>query len=125
AVTTSPCTRTLVSPSHIPRSTLVFVGRGFGISTKQPPGLKSDSLPRIKVLFGAFNSTEIEHLTRCHRRRSRAPVGRNISIESDGMAKSQNGFSGFRLCSPICPSTGDPTAPTHFTLNFPLCSPYT
>lgn len=52
-------------------------------------------------------------------------MGRNTSIESGGMAKSQNAFSGFTLRSPICPSTGDPTAPTHFTLNFPFCSPYT
>ncbi len=47
ALAASPSNRSLVSPSHKAISNLACTGSGMGISTKQPPRLKSDTLPQI------------------------------------------------------------------------------
>ena len=44
-LTTSPFNRNLVSPNHNATSNLVSTRSGMGISTKQPPRLKSETLP--------------------------------------------------------------------------------
>ena len=50
----------------------VSTGRGMGISTKQPPTLKSEALPQITGCPSQCSSTEIEHFIRGERRRSTA-----------------------------------------------------
>src|SRR5438128_12663384 len=69
---TCPCRRSLVSPSQSAIAKPVSTGSGMGISTKQPPTLKSEALPQITGCPSQCSSTEIEHFIRGERRRSTA-----------------------------------------------------
>src|SRR5260370_15774144 len=99
---TSPFNRNLVSPNHNATSNLVSTRSGMGISTKQPPRPKSETLHHITGCPTRCNSAAMEHFTRGDWRRSLS-AKRKLSITPDGKGKSQNGFSGVRLSSPIWP----------------------
>src|SRR6266852_3019798 len=120
---TSPFNRNLVSPNHNATSNLVSTRSGMGISTKQPPRPKSETLHHITGCPTGCNSAAMEHFTRGDWRRSLS-AKRKLSITPDGKGKSQNGFSGVRLSSPIWPSFGDPGSPAHFTRKWTLFFPY-
>jgi DNA-binding CsgD family transcriptional regulator len=49
ALTTSPCSRSLVSPSQMAIVNFASIASGTSISTKQPPRLRSDPLPQISA----------------------------------------------------------------------------
>src|SRR5437773_1485113 len=61
---TCPCRRSLVSPNQSAIAKPVSTGRGMGISTKQPPTLKSEASPQITGCPSRCSSTEIEHFIR-------------------------------------------------------------
>jgi DNA-binding CsgD family transcriptional regulator len=69
-LTTCPFNRSLVSPSQSAIAKPVPTSRGIGISTKQPPTLRSEAFPQITGWPARRNSTEIEHFTRRERLRS-------------------------------------------------------
>src|SRR5690242_9545210 len=85
--------------------------------------LKPETLHHITGCPTGCTSAEMEHFTRADWRRSLS-AKRKLSVTPDGKGKSQNGFSGVRLSSPIWPSVGDPGSPAHFTRKWTLFFPY-
>src|SRR5207245_4395775 len=90
ALATSPFNRSLVSPSQSATSNLVFTGNGIGISKKQPPRLKSETLPHITGCPIGCSSAEIEHFTRADWRRSLS-AKRQSSIDQGRSATAELG----------------------------------
>jgi hypothetical protein len=104
-------------------SKAVPLRKGIGISMKHPPGLRSEALAQITACPGAWISTEIEHFTRGHRRRSVLGWASAFSVSSWGTGKSHNALPGLRFTRPITPSVAVPGVPIHFTRKCPLFLP--